>query len=172
MTNDELAFRVIKAAELDGTTIVTAESCTAGALAHILSKPPGAGIRLQGGFVVYTKEMKTSVLQVPQDLMREKTAVCREVAQMMAIGALNNSSATWAVAITGVLGPEPDEDDNPVGRVFCAVADKMGGIRLRHNEFGSCGRDEILHRTLATALGLLLEACRDPSRPTAILRSA
>src|ERR1044071_3546723 len=77
---NELAELVISHAKECGATIVTAESCTAGAVAHALSKAKGAGIVLKGGFITYTKEMKASVLGVPMQLLKEKTAVCEEVA--------------------------------------------------------------------------------------------
>ena len=103
-------------------TIITAESCTSGLLATVLSEAPGAGKILHGGFVTYTKEHKAVGLGVPDELLRSKGAVCDEVACAMAEGALARSHADLAAAITGVAGPEPDDDGNRVGRVFIAVA--------------------------------------------------
>jgi len=95
---------------------VTAESCTAGKLAAaLLSEAPGAAERLHGSFVTYTKANKTKSLGVSAALLQRRGAVCREVAVAMAEGALVRSPATVAVSITGVAGPDPDEDGNPVG---------------------------------------------------------
>lgn len=108
-----LASRALERASEKGLTIVTAESCTAGKLAALLSEAPGAAERLHGSFVAYTKANKTRALGVLESLLGEKGAVCPEVAVSMAQGALARSPADIAVAITGVAGPEPDEDGNP-----------------------------------------------------------
>jgi nicotinamide-nucleotide amidase len=91
-------------------------------LATVLSEVPGAAERLHGGFVTYTKENKTAASGVAHDLLAKKGAVSREVAVAMAEGALRRSPAQVAVAITGVAGPEPDEDGNAIGFVCIAVA--------------------------------------------------
>jgi PncC family amidohydrolase len=72
--------------------------------------------------VTYTKEMKRTVLGVSMKLLKHKGAVCEEVAAAMATGALKRSPADIAIAVTGVVGPEPDDDGNPVGLVFCSAA--------------------------------------------------
>jgi PncC family amidohydrolase len=76
--------------------------------------------------VAYAKRMKEEMLGVPHDLLRDKSAVCAEVAQAMARGILTRCSADLAVAITGVVGPETDEDGNPVGLIYCACARRAG----------------------------------------------
>jgi nicotinamide-nucleotide amidase len=85
-----------------------------------LSEVPGAADHLQGGFVVYTKTNKSHALSVPANLLNSR-GVCPEVARAMAEGALARSPADVAVALTGVAGPDPDEDGNPVGIVCIAV---------------------------------------------------
>jgi nicotinamide-nucleotide amidase len=157
---NELAELVITHAKDCGATIVTAESCTAGAVAHALSKAKGAGMVLKGGFITYTKEMKASVLGVPMQLLKEKTAVCEEVALAMACGALRASGATASAAITGVAGPEPDEDGNPVGLVYCAVGRKEGRFISERCEFGSLERHEVIQRATECALRLLLRVSK------------
>jgi nicotinamide-nucleotide amidase len=154
MNLEDLAQQVIEQAKVSDVTIVTAESCTAGALAHTLSKAPGAGDHLEGGFVTYTKDMKSDALGVSMKLLKAKSAVCEEVAQAMAIGALKRSPADIAIAITGVAGPEPDEDGNPVGLVYIAAA-RIGGktVSARHM-FENKSREDIL--TAATEQALLL----------------
>ena len=88
----------------------------------VLSKAEGASKYFLGGMVAYTKEMKTRLLSVPSDLIQRDTAVSAEVAEAMAQGAIRRFNADLGVSITGVAGPEPDEDGNPVGLVYCAVA--------------------------------------------------
>jgi len=133
MSIEHQARRILERAKARDLTIVTAESCTAGAVATTLSKAPSAGEYLHGGFVTYTKQMKSAVLGVSMKLLTQKGAVCAEVAEEMAIGALTRSPADIAIAVTGVAGPEPDEDGNPVGLVFCsAIGLERKTMTVRH----------------------------------------
>jgi nicotinamide-nucleotide amidase len=156
----DLAVRALKAAREAGLSVVTAESCTAGKLAVLLSEAPGAAERLHGGFVAYTKPNKTKALGVPATLLASKSAVCGEVAVAMAEGALARSPAELAVAITGVAGPEPDEDNNPVGLVCIAVARRGGGTIHREKRYGAIGREAIQERAMADALTELIDAAQ------------
>src|SRR5215203_4111637 len=117
-----LADEILECARSTDQSLVTAESCSAGALALAFSRGEGASKHFMGGFVTYTKEMKSHVLGVPPGLLDEKTAVCGEVAIAMAKGAIELSGASIAVSVTGVAGPSEDEDGNPVGLVYCGVA--------------------------------------------------
>src|ERR1044071_290380 len=119
---EQLANEIIEHAKVGGITVATAESCSGGRLAQALSKAEGASKYYLGGVVAYTKEMKERLLGVPPQLLREGTAVCGPVAEAMAIGILLRSRATVAVSITGVAGPDEDEDGHPVGLVYCGVA--------------------------------------------------
>jgi nicotinamide-nucleotide amidase len=136
-------------------TVVTAESCTSGLLASLLSEAPGASELLHGGFVTYTKANKTAALGVPEDMLTAKTAVCEDVVRAMAEGALQRSPADVAAAITGVAGPEPDEDGNPVGLVFIAVARRGFDTRVVKETYGDAGRDEVRERAIRDALSAL-----------------
>src|SRR3569832_2135562 len=98
----DAAEYVLASAKDRKLTVVTAESCTSGLLASLLSEAPGASEFLHGGFVTYTKANKTAALGAPEDLLTAKTAVCEEVARAMAEGALERSPADVAAAITGV----------------------------------------------------------------------
>jgi PncC family amidohydrolase len=155
-----LAERVMAAVKGCNLTVVTAESCTAGHIAALLAETPGAAQYLHGGIVAYTKDMKQRALGVPAALLREKTAVCPEVAEAMARGALKLSRAGAAVSITGVLGPEPDEDGNPVGLVFCGAADRNGTIELAQLHSRSADRAALLDEAMCTALELMEKLCR------------
>ncbi len=123
----ETAAAFIKTAKSHDLTIATVESCSAGALAAALAQVPGAGEVLHGGFVTYSKAQKIA-LGVPSKLLAEETAVSMAVAEAMARNALDHTPADMAIAITGVAGPEPDEDGNPVGQIFVASARRCGGV--------------------------------------------
>ena len=141
-------------------TLVVAESCTAGLMGKVLSDAPGAAERFHGGFVTYTKAHKTSALGVPANVLRNKGAVCMEVARAMAQGALAHSPAHLSAAITGVAGPEPDPDNNPVGRVCIAVARHDAPATTFENNYGDIGRDAVRERAIADALRALIAAAR------------
>jgi nicotinamide-nucleotide amidase len=152
-----LAERALEVAAQRKASIVTAESCTAGKLAALLSEAPGAAERLHGSFVAYTKANKTISLGVSADLLQRKGAVCAEVAIAMAEGALVRSPATFAVSNTGVAGPDPDEDGNPVGLVCIAVARINGETVPLERRYGDLGREAVQERAMADALRALID---------------
>jgi len=152
----DLAERALAAAGRRNLTIVTAESCTAGKLSALLSEAPGAGEHLHGSFVTYTKANKVEALGVDAGLLKAKGAVCREVAVAMAEGALHRSPADVAVAITGVAGPDPDEDGNPVGLVCIAVARDGFGPLPVERKYGEIGRENVQEHAMADALAELI----------------
>lgn len=153
----DLAKRALEAAKAKRRSIVTAESCTAGKLSGLLSEAPGASDFLHGGFVAYTKQNKRKALGVSAELLRAKTAVCTDVAVEMAQGALKRSPASVAAAITGVAGPEPDEDGNPVGLVCIAVVREDSPPVRIEKRYGEIGREAIQERAMADALTELID---------------
>jgi nicotinamide-nucleotide amidase len=132
--------QVIEAAPMQGLSLVTAESCAAAKLSNVLSEVPGAGEHLYGGFVTYSKEAKCQLLGVSPELLQQCGAVCIDTAIAMAQGALRRSPANIAIAITGVAGSKPEEDDNAVG--FLCIAAAREGYSSRHTErhYGPIGR--------------------------------
>jgi nicotinamide-nucleotide amidase len=154
------AETVVKLALARGATLATVESCTAGSLAHLLSQAEGASTVLHGGFIAYTKENKTAAVGVAEQLLAARTAVSREVAQAMAAGGLARCPAALVVAITGVAGPEPDEDGNPVGLVHVAIAARDGRTKAVKHEFGELPKQEIVTAAKGAALDLLEEFLR------------
>lgn len=155
---NELANALMGRAKQAGVAIVTAESCTAGLMCQVLSDAEGAADYFHGGFVTYTKEHKTRALGVSASLLRERGAVCGEVARAMAEGALLHSNAGISAAITGVAGPEPDEDGNPVGRVCIAVARRGIPASDFERNYENADRDSIRERAVADALKAMTEA--------------
>ncbi len=152
----DLAKQAIEAVKARNWSMITAESCTAGKLSGLLSEAPGASALLHGGFVTYTKDNKSRALGVSAELLKDKGAVCVDVAVAMAQGALARSPANVAVAITGVAGPERDEDGNPVGLVCIAVA-PQGAPPIRiEKHYVDIGRDAVQERAMADALTELI----------------
>jgi PncC family amidohydrolase len=152
----DLAAKVIERARDRGYRLVTAESCTGGALSTLFTDTPGAGEVFFGGFVSYAKEYKQRILGVSAVMLAKHTAVSEPVALAMARGALDRSRCDCSIAITGVTGPKPDEDGNPVGRVYIAVVVSGGLARQASNEFGEDSPGKICGYALRHALELAL----------------
>jgi nicotinamide-nucleotide amidase len=108
--------------------------------------------------VTYTKAQKTRALGVSETVLREQGAVCGEVARAMAEGALERSPGEISAAITGVAGPEPDDDGNPVGRVCVAVARRGLPTCDFERHYGEIGRDAIRKLAVADALQAMMDA--------------
>lgn len=136
-------------------TLVTAESCTAGLIAAALSHAKGAGECLHGGFIVYSKAHKTDVLGVSSRALAERGAVSREVAGEMASGALARSPATLALSVTGVLGPDPDEDGHTPGLVCFGIARRGADPFITAVQFESDDPDEVRRCVVLQAFDLL-----------------
>ncbi len=113
---------VLEAARERGLTLGTAESCTGGLIAKLITDVPGAASVFKGGVVSYHCEVKAGMLGVSQHLLDQRGAVCAEVAQQMALGARQALGCDLAVSVTGVAGPDPDDWGNPVGLVYAALA--------------------------------------------------
>lgn len=156
---ERLAAEVLDQAKSNRLTICTAESCSAGRLALALSKGEGASQHLMGGVVAYTKEMKIRALGVPAELIQSGTAVCADVAEAMARGARRLSGATLAVSITGVAGPKPDEDGNPVGLVYCGVA-RIDASKVIELHSDAKQPDAVIDDACVEALKLVRSFCR------------
>ena len=102
--------------------LVTAESCTGGGLAEIITRIPGSSNWFERGFVTYSDEAKQELLGVPFNTIEQFGAVSEETAIVMAEGALDNSHADVSVSITGIAGPDGGSDDKSVGTVCFAWA--------------------------------------------------
>lgn len=135
--------------------IVAAESCTGGLLTALLTEIPGSSRVVERGFVVYSNAAKQELLGVPGDLIADAGAVSEPVARAMAEGALRESRAHIAVAITGVAGPDGGTPFKPVGLVHIAAARENRSILHEACRFGDLGRSEIRLRSVAKALELM-----------------
>ncbi len=139
-----------------GLTIATAESCTGGLVAGCLTEIAGSSDVFERGFVTYSNTAKAEVLGVPATLIAERGAVSAEVAEAMARGALERSTADAAVALTGVAGPGGGTAEKPVGLVHFGAVRRGGAARLRREIFGG-DRTAVRARSVAAALELLGE---------------
>ena len=135
--------------------LATAESCTGGLIAGLLTEIAGSSDVVERGFIVYSNRAKEEMLNVPGDLIADAGAVSEPVARAMAEGALDQSRANLAVAVTGVAGPGGGTPLKPVGLVHLAVARENRPIFHQAMRFGDIGRTQIRRETLATALEML-----------------
>ena len=154
---DALARLLIDEARTRGVRITTAESCTGGLLAAVLTSIPGSSDVFDRAFITYSNRSKAEMLGVPGDLMADVGAVSESVSRMMAEGALENSNAHISVAITGVAGPGGGTPMKPVGTVPLATARANGGIHHRMELFEDDDRDGIRLHAVRVALEMLRE---------------
>jgi nicotinamide-nucleotide amidase len=141
--------------------IVTAESCTGGLIAGLLTEIAGSSDVVERGFVTYSNEAKQELLGVPNELIVAHGAVSAEVARAMALGALSHARADLAVAVTGIAGPGGGTKDKPVGLVHLAAA-RGDRIIARECRFGDIGRREVRLRSAEMALELLAALLQSP----------
>lgn len=161
MFSDQLlneAARILQMYRVAGLKLATAESCTGGLVAGLLTAIAGSSDVVERGFVTYSNEAKAQMLGVPADMIRDKGAVSEEVARAMAEGAVRHALANIAVSVTGVAGPGGGSAAKPVGLVHFGCAVKGGATMHQEMRFGDLTRDEIRMRSVETALMLLRRA--------------
>ena len=134
--------------------IATAESCTGGLIAALLTDIPGSSDVVERGFVTYANEAKREMLGVPWDALLGHGAVSEPVARAMAAGALARSQADIAVSVTGVAGPGGGSEDKPVGLVHL-VAVRSGHEPIAERHVFPGDRDTIRRISVLTALAML-----------------
>jgi nicotinamide-nucleotide amidase len=134
--------------------LATAESCTGGLLAGLLTEIPGASAVFERGFVTYSDSSKAALLGVAPDLIDHHGAVSEAVARAMAEGALGRAPVDVAVAVTGIAGPDGGSPEKPVGLVHLAVAPRGRPTIARECRFGNIGRTEIRLASLGEAIAL------------------
>jgi nicotinamide-nucleotide amidase len=140
-----------------GLKIATAESCTGGMVAAALTDVAGSSDVFERGFVTYSNAAKVQMLGVSPDTLAAQGAVSEDVAREMAEGALAQSAAEVAVAITGIAGPGGSEF-KPEGRVCFGLARKGRETRVETVEYGARGRAKVRAAATQHALELLLQA--------------
>ena len=134
-------------------TVATAESCTGGMLAALLTDIEGAGHGFDRGFITYTKESKAELLGIEREILDRNEAVSEIVARAMAEGALARSKADIALSVTGFAGPAGAEHEE--GLVHMALARRGADMLHGEEHFGAVGRGEIRVRSLKAMLQML-----------------
>lgn len=138
-----------------GLRVVTAESCTGGLVAALITEIPGSSAMFERGFVVYANEAKTSNLGVAPTLLRRHGAVSAETAGAMAGGALMHSPADLSLAVTGIAGPSGGSAEKPVGLVFLAACMRGRSVVVQEHYFRG-NRSEVRAQAASAGLALLL----------------
>lgn len=138
-----------------GKTVGTAESCTGGRIAEAIIAVPGASNYYKGSVISYVDEIKERLLGVDPQLLKEKTAVCEEVAVQMVKGACTTLNVDYAIAATGFGGPGGGTPTIPVGTIWlaCGSADNIVTFKLEEDN----GRDLNLAAATSKAIQMFLE---------------
>ena len=154
-----LAEHVGAACRRRGVTLATAESCTAGLVAHLITEVPGSSDYFRGGLMTYADDVKEDLAGVPAAVLAAHGAVSAQVARAMADGARQRLRADVAVAITGIAGPGGGTDAKPVGLTYIAIADTAGDDVRRH--VWDLDRPGNKRASAAAALAFILDRLRD-----------
>ena len=154
----ERATALLEAYRARSLKVATAESCTGGLVAALLTEIPGSSDVVERGFVTYSNDAKQEMISVPAETLAAYGAVSEPTARAMALGALKASRADVAVSLTGVAGPGGGSAQKPVGLVHFGCAGPGGRIVTLECRFGDLGRGAVRRAALEQALALLEEA--------------
>ena len=152
---DTLTQRLAEQLLANGQMVCTAESCTGGLIAKTFTDLAGSSAWFDRGFVTYSNAAKSEMLGVPPSVIEDYGAVSEAVANAMASGALRHSAADYAVAVTGVAGPDGGSAEKPVGTVWIGVASRDQAIARLHLFDGD--RQAVRDATLNAAIEALLD---------------
>jgi nicotinamide-nucleotide amidase len=142
-----------------GNTLATAESCTGGAIASLITTVPGSSNYFKGAIVAYENQVKTKQLMVAEPLIEQHGAVSKEVVEAMAEGCLNLLNTDFAISTSGVAGPTGGSPEKPVGTVWIAVASKEKTISEKYR-FGE-NRERNITKSVMSALNMLRKILLD-----------
>lgn len=148
-----IAEAVLDILKAKGKTVSSAESCTGGTIAKMITAIPGSSAAFKGTVVSYATEVKENVLNVNHLDVEKYTVVSQQVAEQMAVGVRNLLKTDYAVATTGIAGPDGGTELTPVGTVWIAVA-TPDGVVSKINNFGK-DRGNNIERAAITALEML-----------------
>ena len=146
--DDTLSSVLIKELAKRNQTVVFAESCTGGLLSSSITSISGSSQVFQGSIVSYSNELKNSLLNISEDMLKRYGAVSEEVCEAMAINAKKKLGADWAIAISGIAGPEGGSKEKPVGLVYISISGPNNFITNIKKIFNST-RDRIEIQTLS-----------------------
>lgn len=159
---EELALKLGRALHVRGWRLATAESCTGGWIAKVLTDVAGSSQWFDGGVVAYSNAAKIELLGVPSETLAVHGAVSEETVRAMADGARRRFAVDLAVAVSGIAGPGGGTQDKPVGTVHFAWAAPDRGMAARRIFPGS--RETVRRHTVALALERLVELVSDDER--------
>lgn len=151
----DLAAQLGEAAQQQQKMLTTAESCTGGLVAQLLTSIPGSSLWFDCGFVTYSNHSKTTMLGVLPETLNQMGAVSEQVVAQMALGALAQSQADMAVSISGIAGPAGGSADKPVGTVCFAWAHKKGSLITVTQQFDGDRLEVRKQAAMYAVLGLL-----------------
>jgi nicotinamide-nucleotide amidase len=155
------ASQLLAACRRQHIKIATAESCTGGLIAGLLTEIAGSSEVLERGFITYSNAAKVEMLGVSADLIARSGAVSEAVACAMAEGALLHAKAQLTVAVTGLAGPGGGAAGKPIGLVHLAAARTGRKTQSRELRLGDIGRDRVRMATVEAAVALLWAARTD-----------
>jgi len=151
------AAALIERCRCNKLMLATAESCTGGLIAGLITSVSGSSDVLDCGFVTYSNGAKTRMTGVPAEIIARVGAVSAEVARAMAEGAIAHSAADVAVAVTGIAGPGGGTAAKPVGLIHCAAARRGHMTVHRELRLDDIGRDEVRLETVRVAVEMAYE---------------
>ncbi|MGY0035486.1 competence/damage-inducible protein A [Pedobacter sp. NJ-S-72] len=163
VAEDDIAIEkaILNIMDEKGLTLSTAESCTGGYIAQLITQHAGCSSVFAGGAVAYSYELKESVLGVKADTLAKYGAVSEQTVKEMASGAITNFKTDYSVAVSGIAGPDGGTVDKPVGTVWIAVANK-NGVVAKLFSFGS-KRAQNIERSAIAALTMILNQLKEDS---------
>ena len=144
-----------------GLTVATAESCTGGLVASILTDIPGASGYFRGSIVAYADATKVTLLDVPEATLAAHGAVSAQTARVMATGLRDRLGVSLAVSVTGVSGPDGGSDEKPVGLTYIGLADRLTSDVRRYTWAGDRAANR--HESVRAALRWLIERAETPA---------
>lgn len=150
-------------------TLGTAESCTGGRIASVITAIPGSSSYYKGGIICYSNLVKTEILGVDAAVIAEQTAVCEDVVKQLVIGTNKLLHTDYAVAVSGFAGPATSNDTTsavPVGTIWIAVGQENDIVTLKLEEDN--GRDLNLANATEKAIHLLLDYLRERCEPATV----
>jgi nicotinamide-nucleotide amidase len=151
----EKAAELLRAFEREGRTFASAESCTGGLFGAAVTSVPGASKVYAAGVIAYSNEAKINLLGVSRGTLAVYGAVSREVCGEMVRGLLAKNLADFAVAVTGIAGPDSDGTDKPVGLVYIGVGRQGEEPKTQKFNFENLGRSEIREISVITMMDIL-----------------
>lgn len=153
---EEIGARLLERGEF----VATAESCTGGLIAKLMTDIAGSSGWFERGVITYSNLAKQELLDVPEDIIADTGAVSDTTAQCMVEGLLMSSPADWGIAVTGVAGPTGGTKAKPVGTVWIAWLHRGGDPVVRCHHFDG-NREQVREQTANTAMAELLKFLRN-----------